>query len=183
MGTVYKLDFANGKSYIGITTKSLNERIKHHARDAANGSEYSVHKAWRKHGEPVLTVLAVVEDRDLAGAEIRAIKAFNTLVPNGYNMTPGGEESPMLVPEIKAKLIGLKRSDESRAKMSASKKGSMSEEHRQKLKDIHSGNSYRLGKPRSDMCGDKNPMRNPEIAAKCIEARKRKVSKAEEMQK
>lgn len=173
MGTLYKLDFANGKSYVGITTKSLKTRIKHHAADAANGSQYAVHKAWRKHGEPVMTVLAVVEDRDLAETEIRAIKEFNTLVPNGYNMTPGGEDSPMLVPEIKAKLVGIKRSDESKAKMSASKKGTMSEAHRQKLKDVHSGNSYRSGKPRNDMLGDNNPMRNPEIVAKCVAARKR----------
>lgn len=172
MGELYKLDFANGKSYIGITTKTAKHRFDCHRRDAESGSSYAVHQAWRKYGEPKLVVLAVVEDKDLAETEIRAIKAFGTLNPAGYNMTPGGEESPMLVSEIKAKLVGIKRSDETKAKLSAAKKGSMSEAHRQKLKDVHSGNSYRLGKPRPDMGGDKNPMRNPEIVAKCIAARK-----------
>jgi len=172
MGTLYKLDFANGKSYIGITTKSMNTRFKHHAADVNRGSEYAVHNAWRKYGEPKLLVLAVVEDKDLAETEIRAIKAFNTLTPNGYNMTPGGENSPMLVPEIKAKLVGIKRSDETKAKLSAAKKGSMSDSHIKLLKGIHAGNSYRLGKPRPDMRGDNNPMRDPEKVAKCIAARK-----------
>lgn len=33
-------------------------------------------------------MLAVLEDRELASTEIRAIAAYGTLAPNGYNMTP-----------------------------------------------------------------------------------------------
>lgn len=107
MGQVYKLEFASGKSYIGITTKTAVERFAGHRDSVVKGSKNPVHCAWRKHGEPVLTVLAVVEYRDLAETEIRAIKAFNTLVPNGYNVLEGGQTSPLLNPEVAAKISRL----------------------------------------------------------------------------
>ena len=173
MGELYRLDFNNGKSYVGITVKKAANRFKHHKRDATHGSKYLVHRAWRKYGEPKMTVLAILEDGELPSTEIRAIKIFGTMTPNGYNMTPGGEESPMLVPAIKAKLVGIKRSKESRAKMSESKKGSMTQELRELLQRIHRGNSYRKGIPRPDMRGDNNPMRKRHLVEKQIASRKK----------
>ena len=96
MGELYKLDFANGKSYIGITTKTSKERFAGHRRGARNQRKCTLlAKAWAKYGEPTLTTLAVLEDDDLAAAEVRAIKAFGTLHPGGYNMLEGGQLSPM----------------------------------------------------------------------------------------
>lgn len=150
MGELYKLDFANGKSYIGISVKSAKARFDNHKRCAKTGKSAAIYNAWRKHGEPNLTVLAILEDRELASTERRAIAVYGTLVPGGYNMTPGGEISPMLFPEIAAKvsasmlgkvwseerkvlrskmmignknLLGHSHSEESRAKMSESRKG------------------------------------------------------------
>lgn len=88
MGTLYKLDFEDGKSYVGITTKTIAHRFNAHACNARTGRRARLYAAWRKHGEPRLTVLAVLEDRELASTEIRAIAAYGTLAPNGYNMTP-----------------------------------------------------------------------------------------------
>lgn len=147
MGTLYKLDFANGKSYIGITTGSAEVRFKCH-KQAANGTrDAALYRAWRKHGEPVLTVLAVVEDRELADTEIRAIKAFNTLVPNGYNTLEGGQPFPMKDPAIAKKSgdarKGMKFSDEHKAKIAAAMIGNQrtkgqkrSEEFRAKMSAI-----------------------------------------------
>lgn len=143
MGHLYKLDFAGGKSYIGITTKTCHRRFGNHKDAARRGVATPLYNAWRKYGDPTLTVLAVVEDSDLAQAEIRAIKAFNTLVPNGYNTLEGGQVSPMNNEESRGKVAaaqkavwsnqeyrdkvlsartGKKRSDESRKRMSESKK-------------------------------------------------------------
>ena len=104
MGELYKLDFTNGKSYVGITTKTAKSRFDNHKRCANTGKGAALYNAWRKHGEPKLTVLAVLEDKELASAEQRAIAVYGTLVPSGYNMTSGGEVSPMLFSEIAAKV-------------------------------------------------------------------------------
>ena len=150
MGTLYKLDFANGKSYIGITTKSAETRFAQHRKSSVKGSRLAVHCAWRKHGEPALTTLAVLEDADLAAAEIRAIKVFNTLLPNGYNTLEGGQMSPLLNKSVAAKVsasmvgnkssVGRSLSDEHKAKIGASSRGrktmlgkTHSEEHKLRL--------------------------------------------------
>lgn len=139
MGQLYKLDFPNGKSYIGITTKTASERFAGHRVRcrSAKGNDAALYHAWRKHGEPQLAVLAIVEDADLPAAEIRAIRVFNTLVPNGYNMTPGGDVSPLSDPLIAAKLIGNKNAEGSRHARSA--------EYKAKLSKALAGNKNGLG--------------------------------------
>lgn len=139
MGNLYKLDFQNGKSYIGITTKTAAERFSGHRVRcrSAKGNDATLYHAWRKHGEPKLVVLAVVEDKDLAETEIRAIKAFNTMTPNGYNMTPGGDVSPLSDPLIAAKLVGNKNAEGSRHVRSA--------EYKSKLSKALAGNKNGLG--------------------------------------
>lgn len=136
MGELYKLDFPNGKSYIGITTKTSKERFAGHRKGARNQKKCALlARAWAKYGEPTLTTLAVLEDADLAAAEIRAIKAFGTLHPGGYNILEGGQVSPMKDPNIAAKvgqklkgrpgtcgMSGKKMSDETKHKMSEAQK-------------------------------------------------------------
>lgn len=132
MGQLYKLDFPNGKSYIGITTKTAAERLKTHGRDAPRekpGGGPALYRAWRKHGAPTLTVLAIVDDAYLCETERRAIAVFGTLSPGGYNLTVGGESSPAKHPEVRAKMSaaakGRKkppRTAETRAKLSAAQR-------------------------------------------------------------
>lgn len=107
-GILYKLDFASGKSYIGVTTRKLEKRIRCHQYDASKGSVLLAHRAWRKYGEPTVVILAVVENHMLMDAEMRAIVAFGTMKPNGYNLTPGGNAAPTKVRDI-AKRSGLSR--------------------------------------------------------------------------
>ena len=133
MGELYRLDFSNGKSYVGITKTTAARRFAgHRTRSRAHkGNDAALYAAWQKHGEPKLVVLAVLEDGELLSAEMRAIAAYNTRAPNGYNMTAGGEVSPLTLPEIAAKLVGNQnakgsrhiRSDEYKAKLSAALKG------------------------------------------------------------
>lgn len=121
MANLYRLDFSSGKSYVGVTQKTSQQRYEGHASSAAKGSEYLVHCAWRKFGAPKLTLLAVVENRVLEETERRAVEVFDTLVPNGYNMIPGGALAPSYA------RIGRKHSEYARKRMS--------ETHRRRLAD------------------------------------------------
>lgn len=150
MGQLYKLDFANGKSYIGITKHEARRRFRGHKASLTAGNKGSLlYDAWRKHGEPQLVVLAVVEDADLPASEIRAIKAFNTLVPNGYNISEGGNINPMHSDAVRAKLSaankGKKPSEQCFAASVSARTGKcMSEETKAKM------SLAAKGKPKSD---------------------------------
>lgn len=105
MGEIYRLDFPNGKSYIGLSAVTAAARFYGHKRRAEQGSTKGIlYNAWRKYGEPTLVVLAIVENSELAATEIRAIAAFNTISPNGYNLSFGGDTSPVLNKEVRAKI-------------------------------------------------------------------------------
>lgn len=127
MGALYKLDFPNGKAYIGITEKTAQKRFAQHASAVRlNGKTYLC-QAWRKHGAPKMTVLAIIENYDLLETEARAIAAYGTMGEGGYNSTPGGDFSPSKIPSIAAKiratLTGRKHSDAARKRMSESQTG------------------------------------------------------------
>jgi predicted GIY-YIG superfamily endonuclease len=131
MGFLYMLEFASGKKYIGITAHSVNERMHAHRSQAARkSSDLLVYKAWRKYGEPTVTVLAEMPREQLAAAEIAAIKEHQTMRPHGYNSSEGG-----FIPtqEHILKLSKLSRnkvfSEETRKKMSDSAKASNAIEH------------------------------------------------------
>ena len=138
MHTLYKLVFASGKAYIGQTVRTMNTRIAQHRRSALNAnSMLPVHCAWRKHGEPIVTVLAEFDTHDeLHVAEIGAIISFGTLAPNGYNVSFGGDTAPSKNPEVAEKIAkkatGRKYSDTS-SFAKASIKQWEDEEYRQKV--------------------------------------------------
>lgn len=134
-GILYRLDFASGKSYIGVTLQEWKARLRDHKRSAANGEPFLVYRAWRKYGPPHATILARVESSLLSAMERKAIAVFQTMKPGGYNMTSGGDESPTTNPEIAARvsasLLGRKHSPERVRKMVISLTGrSLSPEHR-----------------------------------------------------
>lgn len=118
-GELYRLKFSSGKSYIGITMAGSLSRFNGHRKSALKGSKCAVHRAWRKYGEPIITILKTGLTLDkLLIAEKRAIKKFRTMIPNGYNMTPGGEISPTNVPEIWARMLKIFKSPEFSSKLS-----------------------------------------------------------------
>lgn len=89
-GVVYLLiDGTNDKEYVGQTTRTVEERFKEHKF----GNQY-VDNAIRKHGADMFTtaILKVCYSREeLDHWETHFIKSRNTLAPNGYNLTEGGE--------------------------------------------------------------------------------------------
>lgn len=138
MGFLYKLDFANGKSYIGITTKSVEHRLNAHINNVKSRRRAKLYAAWRKYGEPRLSVVAILEDDQLAETEMRAIAVYGTMSPNGYNMTSGGDTSPMKERSVVDKMLKTKREN--------GLFGKISDEGRKNISETHKGNTYTLGK-------------------------------------
>jgi hypothetical protein len=105
MHILYKLVFASGKAYIGQTARNMSIRIAQHKRSVKSGSQLPVHCAWRKYGEPEISVIAEFETQDqLHAAEKAAIIAVGTLAPQGYNVAYGGETAPSKNPDVAAKI-------------------------------------------------------------------------------
>lgn len=92
---IYKIThIESGKSYIGQTTKTPKERFKTHC------SKYTrcplIGRALQKYGQEAFildTLVKCATLEELNIAEIHFIKLFNTLHPNGYNLTEGGRDS------------------------------------------------------------------------------------------
>lgn len=91
---IYKLDFPNGKGYIGITSRTAEKRFAAHISCSINRPFGIVSFAIKKYGAEsvVLSILATVDNWELLClAEQEAIEKFNTKSPNGYNLTDGGD--------------------------------------------------------------------------------------------
>ena len=86
----------SGKSYIGLTSKSMEVRWQHHCHLARTGSTYHFHRAINLYGEENWTheVIACNIDtlEEAKQLEKFFIKQYDTF-ENGYNMTYGGEAS------------------------------------------------------------------------------------------
>lgn len=88
---VYKIESENGKKYIGITN-NFSRRMREHC--SLHNPNSLIAKAINKHGKENFSyeVLKEVETVDEAKElEIHFIRKFNTLVPNGYNISIGGD--------------------------------------------------------------------------------------------
>ena len=119
MGLIYKAtNEINGKSYIGQTSRSLEDRKKNHLN--ANDNLY-FHNALKKYNFQWTILENNISEKELHIKEKKYIQKYNTY-KNGYNMTPGGEISPMKIPELVAKMaktkkgqgLGIKRPEQSR---------------------------------------------------------------------
>jgi len=91
---LYKMTSPEGKSYIGITTGKLINRMHRHRAAANGGSPYAIHAALRKYGFKAFTVEVLSDETDiklLNELEVVAIAEHATLAPAGYNLTTGGD--------------------------------------------------------------------------------------------
>ena len=139
MYLLYKLVFASGKAYIGQTARTMNVRLAQHRTSVRHGSLLPVHCAWRKHGEPEVTVIAEFQTHEeLHAAEKAAIIAVGTLAPQGYNVSYGGDTAPSKNPDVAAKIAakakGRKIADTSRLSQSLVERWK-DDDYRQKVSD------------------------------------------------
>jgi len=131
-GIVYKItNLINNKTYIGITTKSLNERKRGHIQACSSKNrKYLIHKAIYKYGVDnfIFEQLDTFHDTDNGrNKEIEYIKKYNSFYKNGngYNMTIGGEgtqgfrhnHTEDTKQRISKKMIGKPKSEETKRKM------------------------------------------------------------------
>lgn len=95
MGCIYKItNTINGKLYIGYTTRPIKERMRRHKTDDCK-TETLLGRAINKYGWENFVYEVILEEEDkekLLELEQYYIKKFNSLKPNGYNMTIGGEK-------------------------------------------------------------------------------------------
>jgi group I intron endonuclease len=118
MGFIYLVtNTINGKQYVGQTINFV-VRKKKHEKNAVGGSMLAFHCAIRKYGTfsflwEILCskkLPSISEEKEwMDHWEKHYIAKLNTIAPNGYNLTVGGEG-----------VLGLVFSDESRRKMSVS---------------------------------------------------------------
>lgn len=174
---LYQLLFPNGKKYIGITSKTAEERFKEHCCLAHNKG--MCQKAIHKYGKEnvIIKVLATVDNWELLClAEIEAIEKYKTRPPNGYNLTLGGEGVVGNVLSIESRLkmseSGKRRpkmSSETRKKLSISSTGrKVSAEHKEILRMLRTGKPL----PREQV----EKMRLAKIGKPMSEETKRKIS-------
>lgn len=153
---IYKVtNLINNKVYIGLTTRTFEERKKQHLREAINSnSKKYFHNALRKYGNDnfIWEIIDVAETQEeLNEKEIYWISLFNSYGKQGYNQTRGGEGAS-----------GYKHSDESRKKMSKDRIGRTHSEDSKKMMSmsqkgrVHSKETkMKIGKSRK---GSKHPL-------------------------
>lgn len=96
-GDLYRLIFADGKSYIGASIDGAEKRYQAHRRATMNGGSRLVNKAWRRYGPPKLVILARgLATSTLWKAEREAIFQYDTLNPKGYNYRSGSKVPPSM---------------------------------------------------------------------------------------
>jgi group I intron endonuclease len=99
MGCVYKVtNRVNGKIYIEKTLFSIDTRKECHesyARDNLR-PDCMFLRAIRKYGKDSFiweTIFESINESELFSKKIELIRSLNRMIPDGYNMTIGGEET------------------------------------------------------------------------------------------
>lgn len=95
MGFIYKITSPSGKAYIGKTEMTTQDRFKIHA--SAGSKCPAIKAAFVKYGKESmkLETLKEVPDDQLNRWEFAMILINDTYGPNGYNLTPGGDDPPL----------------------------------------------------------------------------------------
>lgn len=145
-GIIYKAtNNINGKVYIGQTIQKFNCRITRHRFDSKHSDIGIFCRATRKYGFENFdwTILEYCDSKEeMNDMEFHYIKQYNSLTPDGYNLTLGGEGS-----------LGCKPSLDSRLKM---KKSSLGFKHTEEYKKRITGKgNYFYGKKHSKAAKEK----------------------------
>jgi|ETNmetMinimDraft_21_1059911.scaffolds.fasta_scaffold06129_7 hypothetical protein len=103
MGIIYKITNPSNKVYIGQTIHTLEERIKGHKKSSTNCT--LLKRAIDKYGDEMkYEKLEEVSDELLDEREIHWIKHYNSLAPNGYNCSAGGNNKKELSDLLKGNI-------------------------------------------------------------------------------
>ena len=162
-GYIYKIEFPNGKVYIGQTSRTLEERKKEHKRCAKKGVPYYVYNVLRCHNMVDTFELIEIDTADtkeeLDEKEKGYILMYKSLDREyGYNRTIGGDG-----------VIGCVRTEENRKNMSEGIKKYYEENPEARQKNSERQKKYHL--------------EHPEKAQRHSERQKKRYEDPEERQK
>ena len=133
----------DGKCYIGQTIQKISKRWGQHTRPYSKCIR--LRNAIQKYGKEnfEFSIICDLPNEDLIAREILEICERNTMVPNGYNLTSGGEgckASEETRKKISEAHKGRKHTEESIKNMSEGQKGKkMTEETRKRMSEVHKG--------------------------------------------
>jgi len=134
MGIIYLIkNKTDNKCYVGQTTRTLKKRWSEHCKQ--NGC-IVLHNAILKYTPENFTIEQLFEgtNDELDEKEKEYIQQYNSLCPNGYNITSGGNSKKVHCAESRERMrqskLGVKnfnynkpRTDDTKAKISEAKKG------------------------------------------------------------
>lgn len=173
---VYKLtNTLNQKSYIGMTTQSSEKRLRQHVcaskKDDLKNS--LIARAIKKYGVKNFALEEIskaLDIEDLRKKEFLAIKDYNTLSPNGYNLKEGGQ-----IGGNGGSNKGIKWSETARKRHSQTMKNRNLEAWNKGLKGVLKPNKGSFTKEK--VTGEKNPFYGKSHGAETI----KKLSKANDL--
>ena len=187
VGYIYLItDTTNGMKYTG----KHHYHIEGQLDPNYHGSGVIIKNIYKKRPETLKEeyIKTCYSEEEMCSDEQYYIKLFKTLWPNGYNLTEGGDGC-VACEEIRRKLsenhwdcsgekhpmFGKKHSEETKKKMSVSKKGLQSCEKNPMFGKHHSEESKKkMSQNHYDCSGEKNPM----FGKKHSEESKKKLSDA-----
>src|SRR6056300_661245 len=107
-GIIYKITSPSGKVYVGQTIRSFEKRMQEHKQESSCCT--TVSRAIQKYKDQMK--YEIVEDNvppeQLDEREIFWIKKLNSLAPNGYNCTTGGQFTKEYAQEVKDRMRDIK---------------------------------------------------------------------------
>jgi|LakMenE18May11ns_1017448.scaffolds.fasta_scaffold9649245_2 group I intron endonuclease len=108
---VYKITFPNNKLYIGLTNNFIHRMVQH----KSNKKQGKLSNAIKKYGFDNCKkeiIACCLTKQEACEMEMYLIKKHNT-IDTGYNITIGGELSPMLTQSVYDKLLITVKTQES----------------------------------------------------------------------
>ena len=107
-GIIYKISSPSGKVYVGQTVRSFKKRMQEHRQETSCCT--FIKRAIDKYGDEMNYEIVEenVPQEQLDEREIYWIKELNSLAPDGYNLTTGGQSSKEYSQELKDKIRDIK---------------------------------------------------------------------------